>query len=380
MNTYKAYKLRIYPTDLQRELIEKTFGSTRYIYNNFLAERKNKYEESKTRISVYEQLKELTDLKKEKEWLREIDSCALQVCVYNLDDAFQKFFKGNGYPRFRVKGVHESFRTNNTLNTYKDKNYESIRIDFKKRIITLPKLKEVKFRGYRKDKKMVGKIKSATISRDANKYFVSILVEVPLTNILLEPTSIVGLDLGIKDFIVTSNGEKLKNEVKINEKRLKGLQKWLSRCKPGSKNRYKVKLKIQRLYLKIRNARKHMIYKLANKIIKENDIIAIEALDIKSMYQVHKIAKHLKNLPIREFIRVLKYKSNWLGKKVIEINKYYPSSQCCNRCGFKNEEVKDLSVRKWTCPRCGLIHDRDINASMNIMFEGLKIYMKECII
>ena len=380
MNTYKAYKLRIYPTDFQRELLEKTFGCTRYIYNNFLAERKNKYEESKTRISVYEQLKELTDLKKEKEWLREIDSCALQACVYNLDDAFQKFFKGNGYPRFRVKGVHESFRTNNTLNSYKNKKYESIRIDFKKRIITLPKLKEVKFRGYRKDKKMVGKIKSATISEYASKYFVSILVEMPFVKYSLKPTTIVGLDLGIKDFIVTSNGEKLKNEVKINEKRLKGLQKWLSRCKPGSKNRYKVKLKIQRLYLKIRNARKHMIYKLANKIIKENDIIAIETLDVKSMYQVHKIAKHLKNIPISEFIRVLKYKSKWLGKKVIEINKYYPSSQSCNRCGFKNEEVKNLSIRKWTCPRCGLIHDRDINASINIMFEGLKIYMKECII
>ena len=380
MNIYKAYKLRIHLTDLQNVLNEKTFGSTRYIYNNFLAERKNKYEESKTRISVYEQLKELTDLKKEKEWLREIDSCALQACVYNLDDAFQKFFKGNGYPRFRVKGVHESFRTNNTLNSYKNKKYESIRIDFKKRIITLPKLKEVKFRGYRKDKKMVGKIKSATISEYASKYFVSILVEMPFVKYSLKPTTIVGLDLGIKDFIVTSNGEKLKNEVKINEKRLKGLQKWLSRCKPGSKNRYKVKLKIQRLYLKIRNARKHMIYKLANKIIKENDIIAIENLDVKSMYQVHKIAKHLKNIPISEFIRVLKYKSKWLGKKVIEINKYYPSSQSCNRCGFKNEEVKDLSVRKWTCPRCGLIHDRDINASINIMFEGLKIYMKESII
>ena len=380
MNTYKAYKLRIYPTDFQRELLEKTFGCTRYIYNNFLAERKNKYEESKTRISVYEQLKELTDLKKEKEWLREIDSCALQACVYNLDDAFQKFFKGNGYPRFRAKGVHESFRTNNTLNTYKNKKYESIRIDLKKRIITLPKLKEVKFRGFRTTKEIVGKIKSATISKDANKYFVSVLVEVPFIKYSLKPTSIVGLDLGIKDFIVTSNGEKLKNEVKINEKRLKGLQKWLSRCKAGSKNRYKVKLKIQRLYLKIRNARKHMIYKLANKIIKENDIIAIENLDVKSMYQVHKIAKHLKNIPISEFIRVLKYKSNWLGKKVIEINKYYPSSQSCNRCGFKNEEVKNLSVRKWTCPRCGIIHDRDINASINIMFEGLKIYMKESII
>ena len=380
MNTYKAYKLRIYPTDSQRELIEKTFGSTRYIYNDFLAERKSKYEESKTKISVYEQLKELTDLKKEKEWLREIDSCALQACVYNLDDAFQRFFKGNGYPRFRVKGVHESFRTNNTLNTYKNKKYESIRIDFNKRIITLPKLKEVKFRGYRTTKEIIGKIKSATISKDANKYFVSVLVEVPFINITLKPTSIVGLDLGIKDFIVTSNGEKIKNEVKIKEKRLKGLQRWLSRCKPGSKNRYKVKLKIQRLYLKIRNARKHMIYKLANKILKENDIISIENLDVKSIYQVHKIAKYLKNLPIREFIRVLKYKSNWLGKKVIEINKYYPSSQSCNRCGFKNEEVKNLSIRKWTCPECGLIHDRDINASINIMFEGLKIYMKDCII
>ena len=380
MNTYKAYKLRIYPTDSQRELIEKTFGCTRYIYNNFLAERKNKYEESKTKVHVYEQLKELTDLKREKEWLREIDSCALQACVYNLDDAFQKFFKGNGYPKFRAKGVHESFRTNNTLSTYKNKKYETIRVDFNKRVITLPKLKEVMFRGYRTTKEIVGKIKSATISKDANKYFVSILVEVPFIKYSINPTSIVGLDLGIKDFIVTSNGEKLKNEVKINEKRLKGLQKWLSRCKPGSKNRYKVKLKIQRLYLKIRNARKHMIYKLANNILKENDVVAVESLDVKSMYLVHKIAKHLKNIPISEFIRVLKYKSNWLGKKVIEINKYYPSSQCCNRCDYKNEEVKDLSVRKWTCPKCGMIHDRDINASINIMFEGLKIYMKSYLI
>ena len=380
MNTYKAYKLRIYPTDSQRELIEKTFGCTRYIYNNFLAERKNKYEESKTKVHVYEQLHELTDLKREKEWLREIDSCALQACVYNLDDAFQKFFRGNGYPKFRSKGVHDSFRTNNTLNTYKNKKYETIRVDFNKRVITLPKLKEVKFRGYRTTKEIVGKIKSATISKDAIKYFVSILVEVPFVKYSLNPTSIVGLDLGIKDFIVTSNGEKLKNEVKINEKRLKGLQKWLSRCKPGSKNRYKVKLKIQRLYLKIRNARKHMIYKLANNILKGNDIVSIENLDVKSMYQVHKIAKHLNQVPISEFIRVLKYKSNWLGKKVIEINKYYPSSQCCNRCDYKNEEVKDLSVRKWTCPECGLIHDRDINASINIMFEGLKIYMKNYLI
>ena len=380
MNTYKAYKLRIYLTDLQRELIEKTFGCTRYIYNNFLAERKNKYEESKTKVHVYEQLKKLTDLKREKEWLREIDSCALQASVYNLDNAFQGFFHGKGYPKFRAKGVHESFRTNNTLSTYKNKKYETIRIDFNKRIITLPKLKEVKFRGYRTTKEMVGKIKSATISKDANKYFVSVLVEVPFIKPIINPTSIVGLDLGIKDFIVTSYGEKLKNEVKVNEKRLKGLQKGLARCKPGSKNRYKLKLKIQRLYLKIKKARKHMIYKLANRILKESDIVAVETLDVKSMYQVHSIAKHLKNLPIGDFLRVLKYKSDWLGKKVININKYYPSSQVCNRCEYKNERVKDLSVRKWICARCGFEHDRDVNASVNIMFEGLKIYMKESII
>ena len=380
MNTYKAYKLRIYPTDLQRELIEKTFGCTRYIYNNFLAERKNKYEESKTKVHVYEQLKELTNLKREKEWLREIDSCALQACVYNLDDAFQGFFYGKGYPKFRAKGVHESFRTNNTLSTYKNKKYETIRIDFNKRIITLPKLKEVKFRGYRTTKEMVGKIKSATISKDANKYFVSVLVEVPFIKPIINPTSVIGLDLGIKDFIVTSNGEKLKNEVKVNEKRLKGLQKGLARCRPGSKNRYKLKLKIQRLYLKIRNARKHMIFKLANKILKESDIVAVETLDVKSMYQVHSIAKHLNKVPIGDFLSVLKYKADWLGKKVININKYFPSSQCCNRCDYKNEEVKDLSVRKWICPKCGFEHDRDINASVNIMFEGLKIYMKESII
>ena len=380
MNTYKAYKFRIYPNAEQKIMIDKTFGCTRFVFNKFLSERKEKYEESKIKLSAYDELKELTDLKKENKWLKEVDSCALQKCVFNLDDAFKNFFHRNGYPRFKAKGEHESYTTNNTLNEYKNVKYESIRIDFKNKVIILPRLKKVKFRGYRNIKEIVGKIKSATISKDANKYFVSILVEVPFTKPTINPTSVVGLDLGIKDFIVTSYGEKLKNEVKVNEKRLKGLQKGLARCKSGSKNRYKLKLKIQRLYLKIRNARKHMIYKLANKILKESDIVAVETLDVKSMYQVHSIAKHLNKVPIGDFLNVLKYKADWLGKKAININKYFPSSQVCNRCEYKNEEVKDLSVRKWICPRCGFEHDRDINASENIMFEGLKIYMKESII
>ena len=377
MVRYKAYKFRIYPDELQRILIEKTFGCTRFVFNTFLAERKQKYEENKTRVSVYEQIRELTELKQGKLWLKEVDSCALQACVYNLDDAFQNFFHGKGYPKFRAKGVHESYKTNNTFNEHKGVKYESIKIDLKNHLITLPKLKKVKFRGYRNISEIPGKIKSATISKDANKYFVSVLVEVTFTKLNKTPASVVGLDLGIKDFVVTSNGEKLKNEVKVNEKRLKGLQKALARCKQGSKNRYKIKMKIQRLYLKIRNARKHMIHTLTNKILKEDDIIAVETLDVKSMYQVHDIAKHLNNVPIGDFLRVLKYKAEWQGKKVIEVDKYFASSQTCNRCGYKNKEVKDLSVRKWTCPRCGINHDRDFNASVNIMFEGLIKYMKE---
>ena len=376
MIIHKAYKIRIYPNPMQKEIIEKTFGCTRFVYNYFLSERKEKYEKDKISINAYKQLLELTELKRNYLWLKEVDSIALQKCVFNLDKAFENFYHGKGYPKFRAKGKHDSYQTEIRINEYKGVIHESIRIDFKKREIILPKLKKVKFRGYRNIKYIAGKIKSATISKEANKYFASVLVEILFVKPQINPTSIVGLDLGIKDFIVTSNGEKLKNQVKNYEKRLKGLQKGLSRCKAGSKNRYKMKLKIQRLYLKIRNARKHMIYKLANKILKEDDIIAVENLDVKNMYKVHSIAKHLNKVPMGDFLRVLKYKAEWLGKKVIEINKYYPSSQICNRCEYKNKEVKDLSVRKWTCPSCGMEHDRDFNASINIMFEGIKIYMK----
>lgn len=376
MIIHKAYKIRIYPNPMQKEIIEKTFGCTRFVYIYFLSERKEKYEKDKISINAYKQLLELTELKRNYLWLKEVDSIALQKCIFNLDKAFENFYHGKGYPKFRAKGKHDSYQTEIRINEYKGVIHESIRIDFKKREIILPKLKKVKFRGYRNIKYIAGKIKSATISKEANKYFASVLVEILFVKPQINPTSIVGLDLGIKDFIVTSNGEKLKNQVKNYEKRLKGLQKGLSRCKAGSKNRYKMKLKIQRLYLKIRNARKHMIYKLANKILKEDDIIAVENLDVKDMYKVHSIAKHLNKVPMGEFLRVLKYKAEWLGKKVIEINRYYPSSQICNRCDYKNKEVKDLSVRKWTCPSCGMEHDRDFNASINIMFEGIKIYMK----
>ena len=240
----------------------------------------------------------------------------------------------------------------------------------------MPKLKEVKIRGYRNKKVIPGEIKSAVIKKEAGRYYVSVLIEEALNRPAFVPTSIIGIDLGIKNLIVTSYNEKIENTIKLNNKRLIGLQRGLVRCKKGSKNRYKMRLKIQRMYQKIRNARKHMIHDITNKLIKENDIIVTENLDVKSMQKNHYVAKGLNENPISEIIRMLKYKANWNNKKLIQIDRYYPSSQICNVCNYQNKKVKDLSIRKWECPVCYTNHDRDYNASVNIMFEGLKIYMK----
>ena len=374
----KGYILRLYPTDKQKELINKTIGCTRFVYNHFLSDRTNDYKRAGKSKSCYDQIKELPGLYKEYPWLSEVDSCSLRTALFSLDDAYKRFYsKQNGFPKFRNKDTGNSYKTNNIKNTYKDKSYESIKVDFQKRVITLPKLKEVKFRGYRNKDCFIGNIKSGVIRRVAGRYYVSILVEEPLILPEFIPRSIVGLDLGIKDIITTSYNEKIENSLSTLEvkKRIKGLQKWLARCKPGSKNRYKIKLKLQRAYMKLKNIRKHLIYNITNKIIKENDIVVMEDLDVKNMYQTHSIAKSLTNIPLAEIKRVLEYKCKWQNKKLLTINRYYPSSQACSVCGYKNSKLKDLAIRNWECPECGSLHNRDINASENIMFEGLKMYV-----
>ena len=374
----KGYILRLYPTDEQKELINKTIGCTRFIYNYFLSDRINDYKRAAKSKSCYDQIKELPSLCKEYPWLSEVDSCSLRTSLFNLDDAYKRFFnKQNELPKLKNKDTGNSYKTNNIKNTYKDKNYESIKVDFQKRVITLPKLKEVKFRGYRNKTNFIGNIKSAVIRRQANKYYVSILVEEPLIMPEFTPRSIVGLDLGIKDIITTSYNYKCENSLSTLEvkNKIKGLQKGLARCKPGSKNRYKIKLKLQRAYMKLKNIRKHLIHNITNKIIKENDIVVMEDLNIKNMYQTHSIAKSLTNIPLAEIKRVLEYKCKWQNKKLLTINRYYPSSQTCSVCEYQNKEVKDLDIRSWECPKCGTLHDRDINASVNIMFEGLKMYV-----
>ena len=376
MKTLKGYIFRLYPNVEQKTLINRTIGSARPIYNIFLRDRIDTYNNTKKGKSAYDQNIMIPSLLVKYPFLKEVDSCSLRNASNDLECAYDHFFKQGGFPKFKAKGVKDSYKTNNTVNTYKGKTYHSIELDLEKRLIKLPKLKWVKIKGYRNKESINGRIKSAVIRKDAGRYYVSVSVEEEVYKPMFTPQSIVGIDLGIKDLIVTSHNEKIKNIIKDRSKRLKGLQKALARCKAGSKNRYKIKLKIQRLWQKIRNARKYLIHDITNKLIKENDIIACEDLDIKSMYKDHNIAKSLNSNPIGEIIRVLKYKADWNNKKLIQIDRYYPSSQECSVCGFQNKELKNLSIRKYECPMCHTEHDRDFNASVNIMFEGLKIYMK----
>ena len=377
MNILKGYVFRMYPTKKQEQLINKTIGCCRFIYNYFLDDKIKEYKVTGKSKSAYDQIKLIPSLSKEYPFLKEVDSCALRNSLFNLEDAYKRFYKGSGYPKFKAKGVHESYKTNNIKSSYKGNNYNSIKLDLKNKTITLPKLKEVKIRGYRNKQIILGEVKSAVIKKDAGKYYVSVLIEEELIKPAFVPKSIIGIDLGIKDLIVTSYNEKIENTIKLNTKRMIGLQRGLSRCKSGSKNRYKMKLKIQRLYQKIRNARKHMIHDITNKLIKENDIIVTENLDVKGMQKNHYIAKGLNENPISEIMRVLKYKAVWNNKKLIQIDRYYPSSQICNVCNYQNKEVKNLSIRKWECPVCHTEHNRDYNAAVNIMFKGLEKYMKE---
>ena len=376
MNILKGYVFRLYPNEKQTELINKTIGCSRFIYNHFLDDKMKEYKKTGKSKSAYDQIKLIPSLSKEYPFLKEVDSCSLRNSLFDLDNAYKRFYKGSGYPKFKAKGVHDSYKTNNIKSSYKGNNYNSIKLNLKSKTITLPKLKEVKIRGYRNKEVVPGEVKSAVIKKEAGRYYVSILIEEELIRPAFKPTSIVGIDLGIKDLIVTSYNEKIENKIKLNTKRMIGLQRGLARCKKGSKNRYKLKLKIQRLFMKIRNARKHMIHDITNKLIKENDIIVTENLDVKGMQKNHYVAKGLNENPISEIIRVLKYKANWNNKKLIQIDRYYPSSQICNICNYQNKDVKDLSIRKWECPICHTIHERDYNAAVNIMFEGVKIYMK----
>ena len=377
MIIYKAYKFRMDPTLEQKRLINQNLGSVRFIHNHFLEEKIKTYETYKRVVSPYMQMKSLRKLKDEYPWLKEVDHCSLMTTIFNLDDTFKSMIKVGKYPNYKSKYNKESYTTNNELKTWGNIKYYSVRLNLKDRIVILPRLKSVTIRGYKKLSSINGKIKSATVSKVANKFYVSLLVEMFIEVPENKCEKILGIDLGIKNYIVTSDGKKYKNEININEQRLKGLHRALSRSTKGSRNREKVIIKIQKFYRSLKNKRKTQICEIVKRILQENDVVVTEDLDVKKMYQTKSIAVKLRDVPFTNFIETMAYKAKWQGKKVIKIDRYFPSSQVCSDCGYQNKTLKDLSVREWICPKCNVHHDRDINASINIKNEGIKILLKQ---
>ena len=375
MEIYKAYKFRLYPTYDQKILINKTLGCKRFVYNHYL-----NYLKDNNGINRFDLHKDLPKLKEENEFLKEVDSTVLCSTVDDLCKAFNDYYaKRKGYPKFKNRFSRQSYRTSCIRSTKKGKEYSNIEIDLLSRNIKLPKLGNVKIRGYRNKDKIEGKILNATIIKDVtNKYYVSVVV---VEDILIEkviPTNIVGIDLGIKDLVITSDGIKYSNEKILMkyEKRLKRLQRKLSRQVKGSKNYLKTKMKIARLYAKIKNYRKHYLNDIANEIVDEHDIIVTESLLVKDMFKDKRKAfnKSLSDACVSTLRSLIEWKCKLKGKIYYKINTYYPSSQICSHCGYKNSKLKDLSIREYDCPECGSHNDRDINASLNILFEGLKLH------
>ena len=356
----KAYKYRIYPTSEQKLYLAKTFGCTRFIYNQMLADRIKSYHENKDLDIRTIKYPTPAQYKKEYEWLKEVDSLALANAQMNLDKAYKNFFrdKSVGFPKFKSKKTNRfSYTTNNQNGT----------ISIEGNFVKIPKLKsKIKIVLHRQFK---GLIKSATISKTpSNQYYISILVDTENTQLPNNGNS-VGIDLGLKEFAVCSNGDRFDNPKNLRkyEKKLAKLQKDLSRKAKGSNNRYKARLKVAKLHQRIANQRKDFLHKLSTKIISENQVIVLEDLRVKNMLQNHKLAKVISEVSWAEFRTILEYKASWNGREIVIAPSNYASSQLCSKCGYKNSDVKNLALRKWTCPKCGAKHDRDINASINLL-------------
>lgn len=352
------------------------------------------FENGEKHMSYFDMTKDLTSLKKELEWLKEVPSTALTYCLKDLDNAYQRYFKdmkksnyvryskkllehlgrigkkpslylSDGHPKFKKKKNHRK--------SYKTQNSNNKAVEVIENRIKLPKLGTVKYRG---SQIVEGRILSATVSQEpSGKYYCSLcctdveIEQYPKTN------KNVGIDLGIKEFAIFSTGEKIENPkcLKKSLERLKKLQKALSRKQIGSARWNRNRIKVAKLQEHIANQRSYFLHNLTTDLIRNHDVICLEDLQVKNMMKNHKLAQSISDVSWYEFVRQLTYKAEWRGREISKIDKFYPSSQLCHVCGFKNTDVKDLNIRKWICPECKTKHDRDCNAAINILKEGVRL-------
>lgn len=358
----KTYKYRMYPNKEQQQMLAKYFGSVRFVYNHFLAERKRQYEENGKSDNYYAQARTLTKLKKQEEykWLKEINSQTLQFALINLETSYTNFFRGNAkFPRFKAKKSGGSFHIPQSCSIGNGKIY-------------IPKFKDgIKIVEHRSFKG--GEVRNMTISvTPSGKYYVSILTKVSYEP-LQKTKAKVGIDLGLKDLVITSDGKKYSSNkfIKHYSKELAKAQKHLSKKKKGSNSWDRQRIKVARIQEKIHNCRFDKLHKISTDLVRHYDVICCEDLNVKGMQRNHKLAQSISDASWGEFLLMLTYKAVMNDKQVVKIGRYYPSSKTCHCCGWVKEDLQ-LKDREWTCPHCGNTLDRDVNAAMNILQEGLR--------
>lgn len=354
----KGIEIRLYPTKGQANFINKMIGASRVVYNSLLYKKHNYYKETGETLYI-----KITDLYKEYPWLKGLDSSALSSVSKDLNTAYSNFFANRAkFPKYKKKSKYGSYRNSRPSNSF-----------FRGNNVSLPKLKLVKYSGKVNIENII-KIHNISIKRaKSGKYYCSICCDYNQYE-FCNTCKVIGVDLGIKDLVIDSNGNKYSNPKCIQkaEKKIKHLQRLYSKKMKGSKNQEKARLKLAIAHEKLSNKRKDNLHKITTKLIKENDIICIENLNVKGMMKNHHLAKAIQDASFGTLVRMLKYKAAWHGRQIVEIGSFYPSSKLCSCCGHKMDSMP-LSVRQWTCPNCGTQHDRDINAAVNIKNEGLRI-------
>ena len=358
MKINKACKFRLYPNSQQKQFLAQSFGCARFVYNYFLRQRIDYYAENGKGLTYYDTQTSLTLLKKdpEFEWLKNVNSQSLQVSLQNLDLAYNNFFnKKAKFPNFKKKSNKQSFNVPQNFAIHNN-------------MLDIPKCKGIKINLHRA---IEGTMKSVTISRTpSGKYFASVLVETDIPDPVYSGNEI-GIDYGIKAFITTSEGEIIEspNYLRKSEKKLKKLNRSFSRKQNNSKNRYKAQKLLARQHEKASNQRKDFLNKTSKQLVSENQAIYIESLAIRNMVKNHCLAKSISDSGWNTFVNMLKYKGQWYGCRIIEIDRWFPSSKRCHVCGYINKNLT-LSDRSWLCPECNTNHDRDINAAINILTFG----------